>query len=64
MLYSGEDPEGTHELVRGRQAEMRERARAEADVRRRPRPQRGFRMATVKLWRLHVMVWVEEGRGV
>jgi len=64
MLYTGADPEGTLELVRGRQTEMRERVQAEADVRRRPRPERGFRSAAFTLWRLHVLVWVEEGRGV
>ena len=64
MLYSGADPEGTLELVRGRQTEMRERIQAEAGVRRRPRPERGSRLAAFRLWRLHVMVWVEEGRGV
>ena len=64
MLYPGADPEGTLELVRGRQTEMRERVQAEADVRRRTRPERGTRLAAFRLWRLHVMVWVEEGRGV
>ena len=63
MLYSGADPEGTLELVRGRQTEIRERVQAEADGRRRPRPERGSRLAAFRLWRLHVMVWVEEGRG-
>jgi hypothetical protein len=64
MLYPGADPEGTLELVRGRQTEMRERVRAEADVRRHARPERGSRLAAFRLWRLHVMVWVEERRGV
>ena len=64
MLYPGADPEGTLELVRGRQTEMRERIRAEADARRHTRPERASRLAAVRLWRLHVMVWVEEGRGV
>jgi hypothetical protein len=64
MLYSGTDPEGSLELIRGRQMEMRERVRAEADVRRHTRPERGSRLAAIRLWRLHVMVWVEKGRGV
>lgn len=64
MLYSGADPEGALELVRGRQTEMRERVQAEADVRRRTRPERRSRLAAFRLWRLHVMVWVEERRGV
>ena len=64
MLYSGTDPESALELVRGRQTEMRERIQAEADVRRYTRPERGSRLAAFRLWRLHVLVWVEEGRGV
>ncbi len=64
LFYSGAHPEGALELVRGRQTEMRERVQAEADVRRRTRPERGTRLAAFRLWRLHVMVWVEEGRGV
>jgi hypothetical protein len=64
MLYPGADPEGTFELVRGRQTEMRERVRGEADVRRYTRPERKSRLAAFRLWRLHVLVWVEEGRGV
>ena len=64
MLYPGADPEGALELVRGRQKEMRERIQAEADGRRHTRPERGSRSAAFRLWRLHVMVWVEEGRGV
>jgi hypothetical protein len=64
MLYSGADPEGTLELVRGRQTEIRERVRAEADVRRHTRSERGSRLAAFRLWRVHVMVWVEEGRGI
>jgi hypothetical protein len=64
MLYSGAVPEGALELVQARQTEMRERVQAEADVRRRTRPERGTRLAAFRLWRLHVMVWVEEGRGV
>ena len=64
MLYPGADPEGTLELVRGRQTEMRERIQAEAGIRRHTRPERGSRLAAFRLWRLHVMVWVEERRGV
>jgi hypothetical protein len=64
MIYSGADPEGALELVRGRQTEMRERIQAEADARHHTRPERGSRLAAFRLWRLHVMVWVEEGRGV
>ena len=64
MLYSGADPEGTLELVRGRQTEMRERIQAEAAVRRYTRLERKSRLAAFRLWRLHVLVWVEEGRGV
>jgi hypothetical protein len=64
MLYPGADPEGTLELVRGRQTEMREWVRAEADVGRYTRLERKSRLAAFRLWRLHVLVWVEEGRGV
>ncbi len=64
MIYAGADAQGALELVRGRQTEMRERVQAEADVRRRTQPERGSRLAAFRLWRLHVMVWVEEGRGV
>jgi hypothetical protein len=64
MLYPGADPEGTLELVRGRQTEMRERIQAKADIRRHTRPERRSRLASFRLWRLHVLVWVEEGRGV
>ena len=42
---------------------MRERVRGEADVRRYTRPERNSRLAAFRLWRLHVLVWVEEGRG-
>ena len=64
MIYAGADAQGALELVRGRQTEMRERIQAEAEVRRHTRPERGSRLAAFRLWRLHVMVWVEEGRGV
>ena len=64
MLNSGADPEGALELVRARQTEMRERIQAEADVRRHTRPERGARLAAFRLWRVHVMVWVEERRGI
>jgi hypothetical protein len=64
MLYPGADPEGTLELVRGRQTEMRERIQAKADIRRHTRPERRSRLAAFRLWRLHVMVWFEERRGV
>jgi hypothetical protein len=61
-MYSGFDPQGTLKMVLQRQEETRTRVRREAEARRVSRPSRGRSPAAFKLWRLHVMVWLDDAR--
>ncbi len=63
-VNSGFDPRQALGMVLERQGELRTLVRREAEARRVARTFRGRSPAAFKLWRLHVMVWVEEGRGV
>lgn len=58
-MYPGLDPEGAVREVLRRQEEIRERAWMEAEARRAKRPSLVRGLAAFRLWRLHVMVWVE-----
>jgi hypothetical protein len=62
-MYSGLDPQGTLGMVLQRQEETRTQVRREAEARRASRPSRGRSPAAFKLWRLHVMVWLDDVRG-
>ena len=63
-VYSGFDPRQGLGMVLERQGELRTRVRREAEARRVARTFRGRSPAAFKLWRLHVMVWLEDVRGV
>lgn len=59
-MYSGSDPEHLlGEVLRG-QEEVRAEARRGAEIRRASRSFRGRSPRAFKLWRLHVMVWLED----
>lgn len=62
-MYSGVDPEYLLKMVLQRQETIRDQARKEAEVLRVSRLSCRARLATFKLWRLHVMVWFEDVRG-
>ena len=62
-VYCGFDPRQALGMVLERQGEVRTRVRREAEARRVARPSRGRSPAAFKLWRLHVMVWLEDVRG-
>jgi len=62
-MYSGFEPQQTLGIVLQRQEEVRARVRQEAEGRRVPRPPRKRTPAAFKLWRLHVMVWLDDARG-
>lgn len=60
-MYFGSDPRHVlDEVSRGRKA-LREEARLESEAKRASRSSRGWRPRAFRLWRLHVMVWVEDG---
>jgi hypothetical protein len=48
----------------GRQAEIREHVRCEAEARRPLRFEAGRSPAAFRIWRLHVMVWFEGASGL
>jgi hypothetical protein len=50
-------------MVLQRQEETRTQVRREAEARRASRPSRERSPAAFKLWRLHVMVWLDDVRG-
>lgn len=61
-MYWGSDPRYVLDEVSRRQEELRDQARLESEARWvRPSPRRRS-PAAFKLWRLHVMVWVENPR--
>jgi hypothetical protein len=62
-MYSGFDPQGALGMVLQRQEETRTQVRREAEARRASRPSRERSPAAFKLWRLHVMVWLDDVRG-
>jgi hypothetical protein len=63
-MYFGSDPRHVlNELTRGREA-LSEEARRESEAKRASRAFRGWRPRAFRFWRLHVMVWVEDGSGV
>jgi hypothetical protein len=59
-MYPGSDPEHLLAEVLRRQEEVRAEARREAEVRRASRSSRGWSPRAFRLWRLHVMVWLED----
>ena len=59
-MYSGVDPEYLLKMVLQRQEAIRDQVRREAEVLYVSRFSRRARLATFKLWRLHVMVWFED----
>jgi hypothetical protein len=61
-MQIGSDPQHLLGMVLQRQEEVRARARQEAEVRGASRAVRGHGPATFKLWRLHVMVWLDGAR--
>ena len=60
-VYTGFDPQQALGMVLQRQGEVRTRVRREAEARRVARSSRERSPAAFKLWRLHVMVWLEDG---
>jgi hypothetical protein len=63
-MYSGFDPGQALGMVLQRQEETRAQVRREAEARRVSRPSRSWSPAAFKLWRLHVMVWLDDAREV
>lgn len=59
-MYPGLDPEHLLGEVLRRQEEVRAEAREGAGVRRGSRSFRRWRPRAFRLWRLHVMVWLED----
>ena len=59
-MYPGSDPEHLLAEVLRRQEAVRAEARREAEVRRASRSFRGCSPRAFRLWRLHVMVWLED----
>lgn len=62
-MYWGSDARHVLDEVARRQEELRDRARLEAEARRAAPAPRQRSPAAFKLWRLHVMVWVESPRS-
>ena len=62
-MYSGFDPQQALGMVLQRQEEVRAQVRQEAEGRRVSRSSRRRSPAAFKLWRLHVMVWLDDARG-
>ena len=63
-MYSGFDPGQALGMVLQRQEETRDLVRREAEARRLSRPSRGRSPVAFKVWRLHVMVWLDDAREV
>lgn len=61
-MYSGSAPDHLLMEVARRQAEVREEIRGEG-LGRSLRTSRVRRLSAFRIWRLHVMVWVEDARG-
>lgn len=61
-MYSGSAPDHLLMEVTRRQAEVREGIRGEGLARRSLRASRVRRLSVFRIWRLHVMVWVEGAR--
>ena len=59
-MYPGSDPEHLLAEVLRRQEAVRAEARRGAGVRRASRSFRGWSPRAFRLWRLHVMVWLED----
>jgi hypothetical protein len=59
-MYPGSDPEHLLAEVLRRQEALRAEARRGAEVRRASRSFRGWSPRAFRLWRLHVMVWLED----
>lgn len=63
-MYLGSDPRHVLGEVLREQEELRGRVWQEAEARRASRSFRGRHLKAFKLWRLHVMVWIEDGSRV
>ncbi len=59
----GSDPRHVLDEVARRQEELRDRAHLEAEARRAAPSPRRRSPAAFKLWRLHVMIWIEDARS-
>ena len=62
-MYSGSNTQHVLREVERRQGELREQARVEAEARRASGSFRTRSPAAFRLWRLHVMVWIEDARS-
>jgi hypothetical protein len=61
-MYSSFDPQQSLGMVLQRQEEVRAQVRRGTEGRRVSRPSRERGPAAFKLWRLHVMVWLDDAR--
>jgi len=61
-MYPGSDPEHLVAAVLRRQQEVRAEARRGAEIRHASRSFRGWSPRAFRLWRLHVMVCLEDTR--